>query len=132
MFAGPLSLASISSTRRISDSVLAAEAALGRVLRGYKRSSYILATKLFFPMSAMTDRGPFAAQIFRKQFDASLTRLQTDYVDLYQCHRYDHETALDETMNAMTGAVRCGKARYIGFSEWTAAAGRGRAENPGH
>jgi aryl-alcohol dehydrogenase-like predicted oxidoreductase len=55
-----------------------------------------------------------------KQIDASLARLRTDYVDLYQCHRYDEETPLEETMAALTEVVRSGKARYIGFSEWTA------------
>ncbi|QYO64506.1 aldo/keto reductase family protein [Leptolyngbya sp. 7M] len=94
----------------------AAETLLGGVLRGVDRSSYILATKVFFPMSD-TDRGLSAAQI-RKQIDASLQRLQTDYVDLYQCHRYDVNTPLEETMTALTEVVRQGKARYIGFSEW--------------
>ncbi|WNZ27334.1 aldo/keto reductase family protein [Leptolyngbya sp. NK1-12] len=94
----------------------AAEQLLGEVLRGIDRSSYVLATKVFFPMSD-TDRGLSAAQI-RKQMDASLQRLQTDYVDLYQCHRYDVNTPLEETMTALTEVVRQGKARYIGFSEW--------------
>ena len=60
---------------------------------------------------------PLAAQI-HKQIDASLERLQTDYVDLYQCHRYDDDTPLEETMQALTEVVEAGKARYIGFSEW--------------
>ncbi|BAY15283.1 aldo/keto reductase [Anabaenopsis circularis NIES-21] len=94
-----------------------AESFLGEVLQGIERSSYILATKVFFPMSA-TDRGLSAAQI-RKQIDASLQRLRTDYVDLYQCHRYDTNTPLEETMTALTEVVRQGKARYIGFSEWS-------------
>ncbi|BBD60582.1 aldo/keto reductase [Nostoc sp. HK-01] len=94
-----------------------AESFLGEVLQGIERSSYILATKVFFPMSA-TDRGLSAAQI-RKQIDASLQRLRTDYVDLYQCHRYDPNTPLEETMTALTEVVRQGKARYIGFSEWS-------------
>ncbi len=81
------------------------------------RDSYILATKVFFPMSE-TDRGLSRAQIL-KQIDASLTRLRTDYVDLYQCHRYDPETPLEETMQALSEVVRSGKARYIGFSEWS-------------
>lgn len=97
----------------------AAEQFLGEVLRGRDRSSYVLATKVFFPMSD-TDRGLSAAQI-RKQLDASLQRLQTDYVDLYQCHRYDVNTPLEETMMALTEAVRQGKTRYIGFSEWSPA-----------
>jgi aryl-alcohol dehydrogenase-like predicted oxidoreductase len=94
----------------------AAETLLGEVLAGRDRSSYVLATKVFFPMSD-TDRGLSAAQI-RKQIDASLKRLRTDYVDLYQCHRYDDRTPLEETMTALTEVVRAGKARHIGFSEW--------------
>jgi aryl-alcohol dehydrogenase-like predicted oxidoreductase len=66
-----------------------------------------------------TDRGLSRAQV-EKQLDASLKRLRTDYVDLYQCHRYDWDTPLDETMEALTRAVQSGKARYIGFSEWPA------------
>ena len=94
----------------------AAESFLGEVLSGVDRSSYVLATKAYFPMSA-TDRGLSAAQI-RKQSEASLRRLRTDHVDLYQCHRYDAQTPLEETMGALTELVREGKARYIGFSEW--------------
>jgi 1-deoxyxylulose-5-phosphate synthase len=94
----------------------AAESLLGELLAGRERSSYVLATKVFFPMSS-TDRGLSAAQI-HKQIDASLARLQTDYVDLYQCHRYDEHTPLEETMSALTEVVRAGKARHIGFSEW--------------
>jgi aryl-alcohol dehydrogenase-like predicted oxidoreductase len=94
----------------------AAESLLGEVLSGYDRSSYVLATKVYFPMSA-TDRGLSAAQI-HKQIDASLERLRTDHVDLYQCHRYDEETPLEETMQALTEVVVAGKARHIGFSEW--------------
>jgi 1-deoxyxylulose-5-phosphate synthase len=94
----------------------AAETLLGEVLAGRERSSYVLATKVFFSMSD-TDRGLSAAQI-HKQIDASLSRLRTDYVDLYQCHRYDTETPLEETMEALTEVVRAGKARHIGFSEW--------------
>jgi aryl-alcohol dehydrogenase-like predicted oxidoreductase len=94
----------------------AAETLLGEVLAGHERSSYVLATKVYFPMSS-TDRGLSAAQI-HKQIDASLERLQTDYVDLYQCHRYDEQTPLEETMTALSEVVRAGKARHIGFSEW--------------
>ncbi|HYI49472.1 MAG TPA: aldo/keto reductase family protein [Allosphingosinicella sp.] len=96
----------------------AAESFLGEALAGRARSSYILATKLFFPMTD-SDRGLSAAQI-EKQLDASLGRLNTDHVDLYQCHRYDEDTPLEETMQALTRAVESGKARYIGFSEWPA------------
>ncbi len=87
------------------------------MLRGLPRDGYVLATKLYFPMSE-TDRGLSAAQV-KKQLDASLRRLRVDHVDLYQCHRYDPETPLEETMAALTAAVRQGKTRYIGFSEWS-------------
>jgi len=90
---------------------------LGEALAGRPRDSYILATKLMGPMSD-TDRGLSRAQVF-KQIDASLARLRTDYVDLYQCHRYDPDTPLEETMQALTEIVRAGKVRYIGFSEWS-------------
>jgi aryl-alcohol dehydrogenase-like predicted oxidoreductase len=95
----------------------AAESAWGEILSGYPRDSYVLATKVFFPMSE-ADRGLSAEQI-HKQIDASLTRLQTDHVDLYQCHRFDTDTPVEETMDALSEVVRAGKARYIGFSEWT-------------
>jgi aryl-alcohol dehydrogenase-like predicted oxidoreductase len=97
----------------------AAEEFLGRALKGRPRDSYVLATKIFFPMSDDNDRGLSAPQI-AKQIDASLARLQTDYVDVYQCHRYDHDTPIEETMSALSEVVRNGKARAIGFSEWTA------------
>ncbi|HEX3562907.1 MAG TPA: aldo/keto reductase family protein [Solirubrobacterales bacterium] len=95
----------------------AAESVWGEVLSDFDRSTYILATKVFFPMSD-TDRGLSREQI-HKQIDASLGRLQTDYVDLYQCHRPDPETPIEETMEALTEVVEAGKAREIGFSEWT-------------
>lgn len=94
-----------------------AETVLGEMLEGRPRDSYVLATKLFAPMSD-TDKGLSRGQIV-KQIDASLERLRTDYVDLYQCHRYDTETPLEETMEALTEVVRQGKVRYIGFSEWS-------------
>ncbi|MBW4602892.1 MAG: aldo/keto reductase family protein [Calothrix sp. FI2-JRJ7] len=97
----------------------AAESFLGEVLQGIDRKSYVLATKVYFPMSP-TDQGLSGAQI-HKQIDASLKRLRTDYVDLYQCHRYDVNTPLEETMEALTNVVQQGKARYIGFSEWNPA-----------
>ncbi len=95
----------------------AAETFLGEILADRPRDSYVMATKVFFPMSS-TDKGLSRAQIV-KQMDASLKRLRVDYVDLYQCHRYDPETPLEETMQALTDVVRQGKARYIGFSEWS-------------
>jgi aryl-alcohol dehydrogenase-like predicted oxidoreductase len=96
----------------------AAETFLGEALQGRPRDTYVLATKLYFPMSD-TDRGLSREQV-EKQLDASLRRLRTDYVDLYQCHRYDQNTPLEETMEALTRAVQSGKTRYIGFSEWSA------------
>jgi 1-deoxyxylulose-5-phosphate synthase len=96
----------------------AAETAWGEILSGYPRESFTLATKVYFPMGGR-DRGLSREQI-HKQIDGSLARLQTDYVDLYQCHRYDDDTPLEETMQALTEVVEAGKARYIGFSEWPA------------
>ena len=96
----------------------AAETFLGQALQGRPRDSYVLATKLYFPMSD-TDFGLSCVQV-EKQLDASLRRLRTDYVDLYQCHRYDSGTPPEETMEALTRAVESGKTRYIGFSEWPA------------
>lgn len=96
----------------------AAETFLGQALQDRPRDSYVLATKLYFPMTA-TDRGLSRQQV-EKQLDDSLRRLRTDYVDLYQCHRYDWDTPLEETMEALTRAVESGKARYVGFSEWPA------------
>jgi aryl-alcohol dehydrogenase-like predicted oxidoreductase len=96
----------------------AAETFLGEVLEGRPRDSYVLATKLFFPMTR-TDCGLSRSQV-EKQLDDSLKRLRTDHIDLYQCHRYDEKTPLEETMAALSEAVRSGKVRYIGFSEWPA------------
>jgi aryl-alcohol dehydrogenase-like predicted oxidoreductase len=96
----------------------AAERVWGEILRDYPRDSYVLATKAYFPMSAR-DRGLSREQV-HKQIDGSLERLQVDYVDLFQCHRYDDQTPLEETMQALTEVVEAGKARFIGFSEWPA------------
>ena len=96
----------------------AAERAWGEILKDYPRDSFTLATKVFFPMSAR-DRGLSREQIL-KQIDGSLERLQVDHVDLYQCHRYDDRTPLEETMGALTEVVEAGKARHVGFSEWPA------------
>jgi len=94
----------------------AAEMVLGEALAGIKRDTYVLATKLFFPMNG-TDRGLSRKQV-QKQLESSLKRLRVDYLDLYQCHRYDFDTPLEETMEALTAAVKSGKVRYAGFSEW--------------
>ena len=93
----------------------AAESFLGEVLTGRPRDSYVLATKLYFPMNG--DHGLSREQVF-KQLDLSLARLRTEYLDLYQCHRYDFDTPLEETIAALTDVVRQGKVRYLGFSEW--------------
>jgi aryl-alcohol dehydrogenase-like predicted oxidoreductase len=96
----------------------AAESAWGDILSGHARDSYILATKVWAPMSDdPADRGLSGAQI-AKQIDASLTRLRTDHVDLYQAHRFDPNVAIEETVEALQLVVTQGKARYLGFSEW--------------
>ncbi|HXC57390.1 MAG TPA: aldo/keto reductase, partial [Rhizomicrobium sp.] len=107
----------------------AAETVLGEALAGRKRDSYILATKVFGDMGG-GDQGLSRVQI-EKQLDASLKRLRVEYVDLYQCHQYDSETPLAETMEALTEAVKQGKARYVGFSEWNPAQIRAALALPG-
>jgi aryl-alcohol dehydrogenase-like predicted oxidoreductase len=106
-----------------------AEQVWGEILSDFKRDSYVLATKVFFPMTE-EDRGLSRAQI-HKQLDASLARLQTDYVDLYQCHRPDTETPIEETMEALTEVCEAGKVREIGFSEWTVEQVQAGLEVPG-
>jgi aryl-alcohol dehydrogenase-like predicted oxidoreductase len=97
----------------------AAESAWGEILSGRPRDSYILATKVWGQMSDDPgDRGLSAAQI-AKQIDASLERLRTDHVDLYQAHRFDPDVPIEETIDALQQVVASGKARYLGFSEWT-------------
>ena len=97
----------------------AAESAWGEILSGRPRDSYVLATKVWGQMSDdPADQGLSAAQI-AKQIDASLARLRTDYVDLYQAHRFDPDVPIEETIEALQQVVASGKARYLGFSEWT-------------
>ena len=96
-----------------------AERVLGEALRPYPRDSYLIATKLFFPVGDEPDHGLSAPQI-EKQLDNSLARLGVDFIDLYQCHRFDNQTPLEETLQALDKAVKSGKVRAIGFSEWTA------------
>jgi aryl-alcohol dehydrogenase-like predicted oxidoreductase len=97
----------------------AAESAWGEILSKRPRESYVLATKVWGQMSDdPADRGLSAAQI-AKQIDASLVRLKTDYVDLYQAHRFDPDVPVEETIEALQEVVASGKARYLGFSEWT-------------
>src|SRR5579875_3559491 len=102
----------------------AAEEFLGEVLARRPRDSYVLATKLYFPMSEH-DRGLSREQV-HKQIDASLRRLRTDYVDLYQCHRYDWEVPLEETMEALSEVVRQGRPATSGSANgrWTRSARR--------
>ncbi|NKY12221.1 aldo/keto reductase family protein [Cellulomonas hominis] len=99
----------------------AAETVLGEALKGERRQSLEIFTKVYWPTGP---KGPNDTGLSRKHImesiDGSLTRLQTDYVDLYQAHRYDHATPLEETMQAFADVVRQGKALYIGVSEWTA------------
>lgn len=98
-----------------------AEKVMGEVLKAYPRESYVLATKVFGQMGdGPNDRGLSRKHIF-EQCHASLKRLQTDYVDLYYCHRFDTETPLEETLRALDDLVTQGKVLYVGVSEWTAA-----------
>ncbi|HEX2372456.1 MAG TPA: aldo/keto reductase family protein, partial [Actinomycetota bacterium] len=98
----------------------AAEEVMGQALAGFPRSSYVLATKVYFPVGdGPNDRGLSRKHVM-EQCHASLRRLRTDYLDLYQCHRYDDETPLEETLRALDDLVRQGKVHYVGVSEWTA------------
>jgi aryl-alcohol dehydrogenase-like predicted oxidoreductase len=99
----------------------AAEGVLGEALKGERRDGVEIFTKVFWPTGprGANDRGLSRKHVLRS-IEGSLTRLQTDYVDLYQAHRYDHVTPLEETMQAFADIVRAGKALYIGVSEWTA------------
>lgn len=97
-----------------------AESVLGRALKGERREGLEIFTKVFWPTGpGRNDRGLSRKHIM-ESIDNSLTRLQTDYVDLYQAHRYDRFTPLEETMEAFADVVHSGKAHYIGVSEWTA------------
>jgi aryl-alcohol dehydrogenase-like predicted oxidoreductase len=94
------------------------EEAFGELLRERRRDSYVLATKVFFPMGkGVNDRGLSRKHIM-EQCHASLKRLKTDYVDLYQCHRFDENTPMEETVRAMDDLVHQGKVIYWGFSAW--------------
>ena len=98
----------------------ACETMWGKLLTRHARSSYVLASKVYFPMGeGPNDRGLSRKHIM-EQCEASLERLDTDYLDLYQCHRYDDETPLEETVRAMDDLVRQGKVLYWGFSCWPA------------
>ena len=97
-----------------------AETVLGKALKGVKRESYELLTKVYWPTgSGKNDRGLSRKHIM-ESVHASLKRLQTDHIDLYQMHRFDFETPLEESLSAFDDLIRQGKVFYIGFSEWTA------------
>lgn len=97
-----------------------AEIVVGKALKKYNRDSYVLATKVFWPMGdGPNDRGLSRKHVI-EQCHASLKRLNTDYVDIYYCHRFDKETPLEETLRALDDLVRQGKVLYVGVSEWTA------------
>ena len=97
-----------------------AETVLGEALKGVRRESYELFTKVYWPTGdGANDRGLSRKHIL-ESCHASLRRLQTDHVDLYQAHRFDYETPLDETLRAFDDLVRAGKVMYVGVSEWTA------------
>ena len=105
-----------------------AESVLGDALKGERRAGLEIFTKVFWPTGpGRNDRGLNRKHIL-ESIDGSLRRLQTDYVDLYQAHRYDHSTPLEETMLAFADVVRSGKALYIGVSEWRASEIRDAAE----
>ncbi len=97
-----------------------AEGVLGRALSDVRRSSVEICTKVFFPTGKSSNNRGLSRKHIMESIDGSLRRLGTDYVDLYQAHRYDKETPLEETMLAFSDIVRQGKVLYIGVSEWTA------------
>src|SRR5205085_7684132 len=97
-----------------------AEQVVGHALKDFPRESYVLATKVFFPMgTGPNDRGLSRKHIM-EQCHASLRRLGTDYIDVYQCHRYDPEVPLEETLRTLDDLVTQGKVLYVGVSEWSA------------
>jgi len=96
-----------------------AEQVMGQALAGYRRDAYVLATKVFYPMGEGPNDGGLSRKHVIEQCHASLRRLGTDYIDLYQCHRYDDDTPLDETLRALDDLLRQGKVLYVGVSEWS-------------
>lgn len=97
-----------------------AEEVLGRALEGVERSDVFLATKTYWPMSENPNDKGLSRKHINESIDKSLRRLRIEYVDLYQAHRYDEETPLEETLRAFDDLVRAGKVNYVGVSEWTA------------
>ena len=98
----------------------AAEKVVGRVLRDFSRDSFVLATKVYFPMGSGPNDQGLSRKHIMEQCHASLRRLGVDYIDLYQCHRYDPEVSLEEVLRALDDLVTQGKVLYVGVSEWSA------------
>jgi aryl-alcohol dehydrogenase-like predicted oxidoreductase len=97
-----------------------AEAILGRALHGVRRETLVISTKVYWPVGPGPNDTGLSRKHIMESAHGSLRRLQTDYVDLYQAHRYDHETPLEETLRAFDDLVRQGKVLYVGVSEWRA------------
>lgn len=96
-----------------------AETVWGELLKGRKRDAYVLATKVYFPMGDRPNQSGLSRKHVTEQCVSSLKRLKTDHLDLYQCHRYDENTPLEETVRAMDDLIKQGKILYWGFSQWT-------------
>ncbi|MDQ6420544.1 aldo/keto reductase family protein [Paenibacillus sp. LHD-117] len=95
-----------------------AERIMGRALSGYARDTYVLGTKVYFDMGQGANQRGLSRKHIMEQCEASLRRLDVEYIDLYYCHRYDEHTPLDETLRAMDDLVTQGKVLYVGISEW--------------
>ncbi|WP_438447909.1 aldo/keto reductase family protein [Gorillibacterium sp. sgz5001074] len=98
----------------------AAEEIMGKALKKYSRDSYVVATKVFFPMGEKPNQRGLSRKHIIEQCEASLKRMKLDYVDLYQCHRFDPEVPMEETLRALDDLVTQGKVLYLGVSEWSA------------
>ncbi len=98
----------------------AAETVIGKALKDYPRDTYVLATKVFFPMGDKPNQRGLSRKHIHDQVHASLRRLGCDYIDLYQAHRFDEHTPMDETLRAFDDLVRAGKVLYVGTSNWSA------------
>ena len=96
-----------------------AESAWGEMLKGRRRDDYVLATKVYFPMGEKPNQSGLSRKHIVEQCAGSLRRLKTTHIDIYQCHRYDENTPLEETVRAMDDLVKQGKIIYWGFSQWT-------------
>jgi aryl-alcohol dehydrogenase-like predicted oxidoreductase len=99
------------------------ERVVGKALKKRSRDTYVIATKVYFPMNdgPMPNNRGLSRKHIMEQCERSLKRLGMDYIDLYQCHRYDDQTPLEETLRALDDLIRHGKVLYVGFSQWSAA-----------